>query len=89
MKHLNIKVTGVVQGVYFRVNTRDEAIKLGVKGFVKNDEDGSVYIEAEGGEELLDTFVAWCHHGKDKAVVDKLTITEGDIKNFNDFTIKY
>jgi acylphosphatase len=48
MKHWNIKVTGKVQGVFFRASTKAVADQLGVKGFVKNLSDGSVYIEAAG-----------------------------------------
>jgi acylphosphatase len=56
MKHWNIKVTGKVQGVFFRASTKAVADQLGVKGFVKNLSDGSVYIEAEGDEFALEYF---------------------------------
>jgi acylphosphatase len=48
MKHINIKITGKVQGVFFRASTKAVADQIGVKGFVKNEKDGSVYVEAEG-----------------------------------------
>ncbi|WP_431293764.1 acylphosphatase [Pedobacter sp. P26] len=50
MKHLNIKVTGKVQGVGFRETTKIIANQMMVNGFVRNEKDGSVYIEAEGEE---------------------------------------
>jgi len=48
MKHLNITVKGVVQGVFFRASTKDQADQLGICGLVRNEQDGSVYVEAEG-----------------------------------------
>jgi acylphosphatase len=53
MKHIKIKVFGLVQGVFYRYTTRKIARKLGLAGFVKNMPDGSVYIEAEGPEDRL------------------------------------
>ncbi|MHA1293221.1 MAG: acylphosphatase [Promethearchaeota archaeon] len=53
MKKIIIKVYGSVQGVFFRYTTKKVAKKLGLFGFVKNNPDGSVYIEAEGPEEKL------------------------------------
>ncbi len=50
MKNLIIKIYGDVQGVNFRFEAKLTADKLGVKGFVRNEADGSVYIEAEGEE---------------------------------------
>ncbi|MDG1850558.1 MAG: acylphosphatase, partial [Gammaproteobacteria bacterium] len=47
MKHINVTVSGRVQGVYFRATTKEVADTLGVTGFVKNQADGSVYLEAE------------------------------------------
>ena len=47
MKKINIKITGKVQGVFFRASTKAVADQMGIKGLVKNEKDGSVYIEAE------------------------------------------
>ncbi|HNU41845.1 MAG TPA: acylphosphatase, partial [Cyclobacteriaceae bacterium] len=49
--HINILVTGTVQGVYYRASTKQKADELGIKGFVRNQPDGSVYIEAEAPAE--------------------------------------
>jgi len=86
--HLNIKVTGKVQGVWFRQSTLEEAQKLGVKGFVRNEPDYSVYIEAEGSEEQLKEFIEWCRKGPQLARVDKLETTESAVKNFTEFKIR-
>jgi acylphosphatase len=87
MKHINIKITGKVQGVFFRASTKAVADQIGVKGFVKNEKDGSVYVEAEGLATFLEMFLEWCHHGPDKAIVEKIEVTEGELKNFNNFEV--
>ena len=87
MKHINIKITGKVQGVFFRASTKAVADQIGVKGFVKNEKDGSVYVEAEGLATFLEMFLEWCHHGPDKAIVEKIEVTDGELKNFNNFEV--
>lgn len=89
MKHLNIKIFGRVQGVGFRFNTRKRASDLGLKGFVKNESDGSVYVEVEGGAENLENFTEWCKQGPTFAKVKRIEKNEGDIKDFDDFKIKH
>ena len=85
MKHLDITITGKVQGVFFRAATKAVADQLGVKGFVKNQQDGSVYIEAEGDEFSLESFLAFCNEGPDKAIVEKVDVIEGEVKNYRNF----
>ena len=60
MKHVNIKIYGEVQGVGFRDAAYWKARKSEIAGFVMNEPDGPVYIEAEGEEAALKNFVAWC-----------------------------
>ncbi|MBI2017470.1 acylphosphatase [Candidatus Daviesbacteria bacterium] len=87
-KHLNIKVTGLVQGVFFRVSAKDQADKLSIKGFARNEKDGSVYIEAEGEKENLNKFLAWCHKSPTLAKVEEVEIRKDPLKNFSEFEIK-
>jgi acylphosphatase len=89
MRHLNIKVSGMVQGVFFRACTRDKAHDLGVCGFVRNQPDGSVYIEAEGSQEILEKFVAWCWEGSPAANVTGVTVAEGPVERFEGFRVTY
>lgn len=89
MKHINIKITGRVQGVGFRRAARDRARYLGIKGFVKNEIDGSVYIEAEGNDLALSQFVIWCRKGPDYSDVEELQCVEGDVKGFAVFDSRY
>lgn len=55
--HVNISVSGRVQKIGFRYSTLEVANQLGIAGFVQNQPDGSVYIEAEGPEESVETFI--------------------------------
>lgn len=87
MKHLNITVSGKVQGVFYRAFTQQEAQRLKLKGFVRNQPNGDVYIEAEGEEHVLNEFVNWCKKGSPNAVVKAVKATEGDLKKFSEFSI--
>ncbi|MDP2671930.1 MAG: acylphosphatase [Candidatus Daviesbacteria bacterium] len=84
-KHFNIKIYGRVQGVFFRVTAREQAHNLSIKGFAKNESDGTVYIEAEGEGKNLKKFLSWCKVGPDGAKVEKIKISEGLFKNFAEF----
>ena len=88
IKHYNIRVHGRVQGVFFRANTQEKAHELGVKGYARNEPDGTVYIEAEGPEEALNRFVDWCHEGPPSARVEKVEQEEGTLNNFQRFEVR-
>jgi acylphosphatase len=88
MKTLQIKVIGKVQGVGFRYYTHKKAQNYNIKGFVKNEIDGSVYIEAEGEEADLDKFVSWVDKGPMWARVQKVVKSEMPKRGFIDFKIK-
>ncbi|RZK86981.1 MAG: acylphosphatase [Pedobacter sp.] len=87
MKHINIKVIGKVQGVFFRASTKAVADQMGVKGKVKNDKDGSVLIEAEADEITLEMFVEWCNKGPEKAVVESVIVEDGELQNYTNFVV--
>jgi len=87
MKAVHVRIEGIVQGVFFRKHTRDKAIQLDVKGWVRNTPDGSVEILAEAPSEIIDEFIRWCHHGPSRAVVNKVEVTESPLKNFTSFEI--
>jgi acylphosphatase len=87
-KHISIKVSGRVQGVFYRASAHEEAQRLGVKGFVKNEPDGSVYIEAEGDDALLEDLIEWCKQGPPAARVQNVEVQEGAWKGFAEFTVK-
>lgn len=88
MKHVNIRVTGRVQGVYFRASAREVAINLKLRGFVRNEPDGTVYIEAEGDDQALEKFVAWCKQGPPNAIVRNVEVHEGPLQHMGAFEIR-
>lgn len=87
-KHINIKISGKVQGVYFRASAKQKADMLGIKGIVRNEDDGSVYAEAEGEEKFLQQFTDWCHRGPERAAVSRCEISEGAVKGYLNFQIQ-
>lgn len=89
MKHINLKITGKVQGVFFRAKAKKQAEAIGVVGFIRNEDDGSVYCEIEGEESLLNDFIQWCHEGPELATVEGLIQEEEEgLKEFTDFSIR-
>ncbi|GIL22699.1 MAG: acylphosphatase [Bacteroidota bacterium] len=88
MMHINILVTGNVQGVYYRASTKQKADELGIKGFVRNQPDGSVYIEAEAPAETLKQFIEWCHRGPKRAQVQQVETTQAPLQNFTEFEVR-
>ncbi|MFA6522991.1 MAG: acylphosphatase [Candidatus Peribacteraceae bacterium] len=71
-----ICVTGLVQGVFFRDRAKANADELGIAGWVKNCDDGSVEIHAEGSGDALQTLEEWCHRGPPSAEVDSVRVEE-------------
>ena len=87
LKHLDIKVTGAVQGVLFRHSAKQQAELRGITGMVKNMPDGSIYLEAEGEEEMLKYLLIWCQRGSENSKVQEVTSAEGPLKKYSDFRI--
>jgi acylphosphatase len=85
--HYAIRISGRVQGVFYRASARAEAERLGLSGFVRNEPDGSVYAEAEGEREALDRFVDWCRRGPPQARVERVEVEKGTVKGFKGFVV--
>jgi len=86
MKQISLTIYGRVQGVFFRAEARARALENGIKGWVKNNEDGSVSICAQGDEPALKKFIEWCKIGPPKAKVtdvqQKETTPDETLKDF-------
>jgi len=84
-----IQVFGKVQGVFFRASTKECADSLGLKGWVRNEPDGSVMIGVSGNVKDIEKLEAWCHKGPMMAhvtnVVVQLLATGNE--DFSDFSI--
>ncbi len=88
VKHYNITIKGIVQGVGFRYSTVRMARNMGITGFVCNQTDGSVYIEAEGTPFQLGKFLDWCYQGPSRAQVYNIEYFEANVLNFHGFDVK-
>ena len=88
-KHIAIRVHGKVHGVFFRASTQEKAKELGLMGFVQNEPDGTVYLEAEGDAEALAQLEQWTHEGPSRARVEKVEVQElGVLAGFVDFEVR-
>lgn len=86
--HYKILVKGRVQGVFFRASTKDKAEELNLSGFVQNEPNGDVYLEAQG--EQVDELINWIKSGaSEMARVDEAVISEGEGQMFIGFKIKH
>ncbi|PTM05514.1 MAG: acylphosphatase [Bacteroidetes bacterium] len=84
-----IQVYGKVQGVFYRKSTLIEAKKLGLCGWVKNREDGSVQIFAEGSARQLEDLKRWCKKGPAQADVQELISESAPAQFYKSFEIEY
>lgn len=90
MKTVRIKVYGKVQGVGFRYYTLRQANKLGVKGWVRNVQDGTVEIVAQGDPASLDKLSAAVKQGSPASKVKRIHVEEIDGMNrYSSFQVKY
>lgn len=91
MHRVHIKITGIVQGVFFRANTQKEAVKLGLTGWVRNTSDGGVEAIAEGEKKALEEFIEWCRHGPPSAHVENVEIKwrQIDTAEHRNFEIRF
>jgi acylphosphatase len=74
-EQLEAIVHGIVQGVFFRYNTKLEADRLGLAGTVRNRPDGTVHVVASGPEGRLRELLEWLHRGPERAVVERVDVT--------------
>lgn len=86
MQQIHLKISGRVQGVFFRAHAQDKARQLGLKGWVRNTDAGDVEIVAQGEELKLAEFLDWCKKGPDSAeVID----VKAEWENFSSKREKY
>ena len=85
----DVRVTGRVQGVSFRMYAEQEARRLGVTGWVRNEPDGSVALHVEGDEQAVDAMVDWCRRGPDHARVEAVDATPVEPTGGSGFTTRY
>ncbi len=74
MTRAHVHVRGRVQGVFFRMETRDRARSLGLEGWVRNCRDGTVEAVFEGDRARVESMVDWCGRGPAGARVDDVDV---------------
>ena len=75
-KHLNIKISGKVQGIGFRFCSYEKFVELGLQGRADNTPDRGVLLDVEGPEFQLEQLVEWCQEGPSGAKVENVEVTE-------------
>ncbi len=88
MKNCRCIVKGRVQGVWFRRFTQNVASELGISGWVRNREDGSVEVEASVPEEAYEQFLAALRKGPPLARVDEVVVEEIDRSYSDAFEVR-
>ncbi|MCF8371870.1 MAG: acylphosphatase [Bacteroidales bacterium] len=87
-KHVNIHIFGQVYKVGFRFLSMSKAYEERISGFVRNESDGSLYIEAEGEISCIDRFIRWCKQGPPGSKVEEILIDEGELVHYNSFDMQ-
>tara|TARA_Y100000768_G_scaffold171242_1_gene128136 strand:- start:154 stop:429 length:276 start_codon:yes stop_codon:yes gene_type:complete len=89
MYRIHVMISGDVQGVFFRISSKDKANELNLTGWVKNIFNNAVEIIAEGQREELSQFTGWLQLGPPNATVDKISIEWGEQpdRKFSSFEI--
>ena len=88
MTAVDVTVTGRVQGVGFRMSTAQEALRLGVSGWVANEPDGSVAAHLEGDEDAVAALVHWCRTGPSYAGVSALDVQPAEATGATGFEVR-
>lgn len=84
----HVFITGTVQGVYYRSNTRDAARERGLGGWVRNLEDGRVEAVFEGSEASVEEMIEWCYTGSPAANVESVDTEYEEPDNIEDFDVR-
>lgn len=87
MKTVRLKISGQVQGVFFRRFVKEEADKLELKGHVRNLDSGEVEVVAEGSPEDVEKIIVICKKGSSQSAVKNVDIQEMNHIGFDDFKI--
>ena len=85
----HLRCIGRVQGVFYRASTKEQAQRLGVKGWVKNESNGDVTVHAEGEEKTVMALYEWCQNGPPLAIVKEVVRKEAEIGHFKTFDVRY
>jgi acylphosphatase len=86
---VRLVISGRVQGVFFRATAQETAQELGLTGWVRNRQDGTVEVTATGPRQRLEKLIAWCHHGPPAAAVSAVAVNwQPVVETFAGFIIR-
>ena len=83
-----VVIRGRVQGVFFRVETRERARSLGLAGWVRNNSDGTVEAVFEGDRDRVDSMIVWCRRGPVAADVEDVEVEWTEPRNEHGFATR-
>ncbi|HEX5113099.1 MAG TPA: acylphosphatase [Saprospiraceae bacterium] len=88
MVTVSLRISGKVQGVWYRASAKDAAIGIGIKGKVWNERNGDVGVIVQGTREQIDTFIKWCKEGPPLAKVQDVKVEDVNTEEiYNSFEI--
>ncbi len=86
IRRVHLRITGRVQGVYYRASMVKQARLIGLKGWVKNMHDGTVEAMIQGKAGTVDKLVQWCSYGppgaRVRAVSEREEVPDDNLKEF-------
>jgi acylphosphatase len=88
-RSVDVRVTGRVQGVSFRAYAEQQADRLGIAGWVRNEPDGSVVLHLEGSPAAVAAMVDWCRRGPRLARVADVAVRDGADEGVQSFRVKF
>ena len=86
-KRISLLITGKVQGVGYRYSVKLKAESMAIRGYVRNQLDGSVFVTVQGENTAVENFVKWCFKGPSAALVRGVEKIPGTIEDFSEFKI--
>lgn len=86
-KRISLLITGKVQGVGYRYSVKLKAESMAIRGYVRNQLDGSVFVTVQGENTAVENFVKWCYEGPSAALVRGVEKNPGSIEDFSEFKI--
>ena len=85
----HVRITGRVQGVFFRAWTQQQAREIGVSGWVRNCADGSVEAHVEGDEAAVKALIQRMHEGPPAAEVEQVQVEEVEAAGLGRFEVRH
>ena len=84
---MDFVISGNVQGVGYRYFVKNKADSLGIRGYVRNEKDGSVFVVAQGKVNNLKILLEFCYQGPQSAIVRHIEKIKKPLGNFVEFRI--